>query len=70
MTQPEHTRNNILNTLKWFLLLIPAAAGFLNSPQILRKYGYHHHIFDRFLSHPFTTGTVRRFPDPHSPLFY
>lgn len=29
MTQPEHTGNNILNTLKWFLLLIPAAIGFL-----------------------------------------
>ena len=45
MTQPEHTRNNILNTLKWFLLLIPAASGFL----ILRRYSANMDIITIFL---------------------
>ena len=45
MTQPEHTSNNTLNTLKWFLLLIPAAAGFF----ILRRYSANMDIITIFL---------------------
>ena len=43
-TNPNNS-NNILNTLKWFLLLIPAAIGFL----ILHRYSANMNIIPIFL---------------------